>query len=226
MPYFSYISMLHLYETLGWWRKSAEIKKIHFAEEWNEFHHLLIMESLGGDQLWSDRFFAQHAAVIYYWVLVGLWLLSPTISYTFSQLVESHAVDTYGEFVDANEHVLKQLPPPTIAVRYYTGGDLYFDEFQTSGPRGSRRPTTNNLHDVFSNIRDDEKEHVETMRQCQDPEVALRSPSTEALLLGSSALAAAVFLASSRMQGVMEEGGEVLGDLDLARLLETLTKLF
>lgn len=30
MPYFSYISMLHLYESLGWWRRSAEIKKVSF----------------------------------------------------------------------------------------------------------------------------------------------------------------------------------------------------
>jgi hypothetical protein len=36
MPYFSYITMLHLYETLGFWRRSADIKRIHFAEEWNE----------------------------------------------------------------------------------------------------------------------------------------------------------------------------------------------
>ena len=33
MPYFSYITMLHLYETLGFWRRSADIKRIHFAEE-------------------------------------------------------------------------------------------------------------------------------------------------------------------------------------------------
>jgi len=39
MPYFSYITMLHLYETLGFWRSSAEQKRVHFAEEWNEFHH-------------------------------------------------------------------------------------------------------------------------------------------------------------------------------------------
>ena len=36
MPYFSYITMLHLYETLGFWRRSADIKKIHFAEGWNK----------------------------------------------------------------------------------------------------------------------------------------------------------------------------------------------
>lgn len=72
MPYFSYISVLHLYETLGlcgmlncvcvclgfivfyyigWWR-NGELLKIHFAEEYNEFHHLLIMESLGGSRKW------------------------------------------------------------------------------------------------------------------------------------------------------------------------------
>ena len=37
-------------------------------QEWNEMHHLKIMESLGGDGLWIDRFIAQHAAFFYYWV--------------------------------------------------------------------------------------------------------------------------------------------------------------
>jgi ubiquinol oxidase len=46
VPYFSYLSVLHLYETLGFWRK-ADLLKVHFAETWNELHHLLIMESLG-----------------------------------------------------------------------------------------------------------------------------------------------------------------------------------
>jgi ubiquinol oxidase len=42
IPYFSYISVLHLYESLGWWR-ACELRKIHSAEDWNELHHLLIM---------------------------------------------------------------------------------------------------------------------------------------------------------------------------------------
>eukprot|EP01025_Chloroclados_australasicus_P024682 TRINITY_DN24749_c0_g4_i1.p1 TRINITY_DN24749_c0_g4~~TRINITY_DN24749_c0_g4_i1.p1 ORF type:complete len:339 (-),score=45.17 TRINITY_DN24749_c0_g4_i1:501-1517(-) len=33
MPYFAYISMLHLYESLGWWRAGAALRKVHFAEE-------------------------------------------------------------------------------------------------------------------------------------------------------------------------------------------------
>ncbi len=36
MPYFSYIAMLHLYESLGFWRRSKDVKRVHFAEEWNE----------------------------------------------------------------------------------------------------------------------------------------------------------------------------------------------
>lgn len=45
------------------------------VQEYNEMQHLRIMESLGGDTLWSDRFLARHAAIIYFWVLalVGGW---------------------------------------------------------------------------------------------------------------------------------------------------------
>lgn len=32
MPYFSYLSMLFFYETLGWWSGGAEVRKVHFAE--------------------------------------------------------------------------------------------------------------------------------------------------------------------------------------------------
>ncbi len=190
VPYFSYISMLHLYESLGWWRIGAAVKRVHFAEEWNEMHHLLIMESLGGDRAWIDRFMAGHSAIIYYWVLILMWLLSPTLAYNFSELIEAHAVDTYGQFVDENEERLKSLPAPRIAKRYYTQ-DLYlYDEFQTSREQGSRRPVIDTLYDVFSTIRDDEAEHVKTMAACQDPEVLVRSPNIEAALAATAAAAA------------------------------------
>jgi len=87
MPYFSYITMLHLYETLGFWRRSSEVKRVHFAEEWNEYHHLLIMESLGGDQSWWVRFTAQHSALVYFLVLTHLFALSPSLSYKFSEML-------------------------------------------------------------------------------------------------------------------------------------------
>ena len=64
-------------------------RQVHFAEEWNELHHLMIMESLGGDQLWVDRFMAQHAAVFYYWVLIGFFCCSPQLAYMFSEMVEA-----------------------------------------------------------------------------------------------------------------------------------------
>ncbi|KAK9834268.1 hypothetical protein WJX81_001729 [Elliptochloris bilobata] len=169
MPYFSYISMLHLYESLGWWRAGAELRRIHFAEEWNELHHLQIMESLGGDQYWVDRFLAQHAAVFYYWTVVLFFAISPSWAYTFSELVEGHATDTYDEFVAQNADKLKALPPPRVALEYYMAGDLYlFDELQTTGTDPKRRPSCNSLYDVFRNIADDEREHVKTMTACRD----------------------------------------------------------
>eukprot|EP00971_Amphidinium_carterae_P190452 3779769-Amphidinium_carterae.1 len=50
----------------------GERRFVLIHKEDNELHHLLIMESLGGDQRWFDRFLAQHGAVAYYWILVGL----------------------------------------------------------------------------------------------------------------------------------------------------------
>lgn len=76
-----------------------------------------------------DRFMAEHAAVVYYWLLVLLFFLSPSLAYNFSELIEAHAVDTYSEFLQANEQLLKQLPPPKIAQHYYLADNLYmFDE--------------------------------------------------------------------------------------------------
>jgi hypothetical protein len=126
--------MLHLYETLGFWRRSSDVKRLHFAEEWNEFNHLLIMESLGGDQQWWVRFVAQHSAIVYYFVLCHLWAFSPSLAYKFSELLESHAVNTYGGFLDENKDLLKDLPPSIAAIEYYSlgGSDPLFSEYQTS----------------------------------------------------------------------------------------------
>ncbi|KAM7265471.1 hypothetical protein ACFE04_003154 [Oxalis oulophora] len=167
VPYFSFISVLHMYESFGWWRR-ADYLKVHFAESWNEMHHLLIMEELGGNARWFDRVLAQNTAFIYYFMTVVMYIVSPRMAYHFSECVENHAYETYDKFIKAKGEELKEKPAPEIAVKYYTGDDLYlFDEFQTSRKPESRRPKIENLYDVFMNIRDDEAEHCKTMRACQ-----------------------------------------------------------
>ena len=264
MPYFSYITMLHLYETLGFWRRSADIKRIHFAEEWNEFHHLLIMESLGGDQPYYVRFMAQHSALVYYLVLCVLWMASPSLSYKFSEMLETHAVDTYGQFIDENEDKLKELPPSMIAVEYYTVGlsDPMFGEYQTrhgtvhggdsseavasilrgkDGQRinGVRKPGTNmkSLYDVFTAIRNDEGDHVNTMQSCLDPSAPTLSSGLESRVLTGVALAAATsylfgnYPGFDSLNGIMDGlstltssgGGGAGGDALVDGLAETMT---
>lgn len=193
MPYFSYLSVLHLYETLGRWRK-AEYLRVHFAETWNELHHLLIMEELLGEDLkFVDRFVAQHVAFFYYWIVIGLYMVNPTQAYNLNQCVEEEAYGTYDKFLKANGDYLKGQPAPSAAVEYYTSDDLYlFDSMHTPGgsvfgsgsseqqhPSSSsvdaegaqpRRPVCETLYDTFANIRDDEWEHVKTMAYLQEEE--------------------------------------------------------
>lgn len=167
VPYFAFLSVLHMYESFGWWRRTDYLK-VHFAESWNELHHLLIMEALGGNERWFDRFLAQHIAVFYYFMTAFMYILSPRMAYHFSECVEKHAFSTYDKFIKLQGEELKKLPAPDVAVKYYTQGDLYlFDEFQTDRIPCSRRPKVENLYDVFVNIRDDEAEHCKTMKACQ-----------------------------------------------------------
>ncbi len=189
VPYFSYVSVLHLYETLGWWRK-ADLLKVHFAETWNELHHLLIMESLGGDRQWIDRAIAQHIAFAYYWVVVLLYMLFPKYAYYLMELIENHAYHTYDDHLKAHEAELKAQPAPQVAINYYRDGDLYmFEETQFTLSHDFRRPQVDNLYDVFVNIRDDECEHVKTMEALQLPEArqTFKSPHTVFELAATSA---------------------------------------
>ena len=195
-----------------------------------EFHHLLIMESLGGDQPYWVRFMAQHSALAYYLALCILWMVSPTLSYKFSEMLETHAVDTYGQFVDENEDKLKQLPPSLVAVEYYTVGvsDPMFGEYQTASVtnphRGIRKPGTNlrSLYDVFVAIRNDEGDHVQTMTSCLDPNVATISPALESRVLTGMALTAGAGLffgnnpGFDSLTGVSESLGGIEGLSDLA----------
>jgi ubiquinol oxidase len=146
VPYFSFVSVLHLYETLSISRK-ADFLETHFAQTMNEYHHLLIMEDLGGDERFVDRFFAQHTAFAYYWLTCLLYVVSPRMAYNLSEQVEEHAYHTYDEFLKQNGVSLSLERPPAVAVNYYE--DI------------------NNLYDVFVNVRNDEGDHVKTMQDCQ-----------------------------------------------------------
>jgi len=190
MPYFSYLSVLHLYETLGLWRR-ADYMKVHFCESWNELHHLLIMEELGGNERYIDRFVAQHSAFFYYWFVIALYMSNPTLAYNLNQAVEEHACETYEKFLVEYETELKSKDAPKIAVEYYKDGNMYlFDEMHTCSdgaeygdtpmlkdeegiPR--RRPKMETLHDTFMAIRDDEAEHAKTMEylQRQDSDIEI-----------------------------------------------------
>ena len=72
-----------------------------------------------------------------------IWRSWPAFLTQLLPPVQHHATDTYAEFVEENEELLKSLPPPVVALEYYRGGDLYyFDTFQTSDRTGDpRRPS-------------------------------------------------------------------------------------
>ena len=152
---------------------------------------------------------------MYYFVLVALWLASPSLAYNFSELIEAHAVDTYSEFRDANAELLASLPAPQVAKLYYSSTDLYlFDEFQSQALKGGRRPTVETLLDVFNEIVLDEGAHVDTMQACQDASVQVRSPNNgvPAAVLTAGSLAAAAALAAQQA-AELAAGGGLLMDL-------------
>mmetsp|Transcript_24016 Transcript_24016/g.31160 ORF Transcript_24016/g.31160 Transcript_24016/m.31160 type:complete len:296 (-) Transcript_24016:243-1130(-) len=162
VPYFSYLSVLHLYETLGRWR-NQEILKLHFAESWNELHHLLIMEELGGDDQIFDRLFAVHAAFFYYFIVVGAYMLNPEFAYNLNKKVEQHAWRTYADFVEQNGEMLKEMPVPDVARKYYQEDEIFLEEVTDI-----RKPIKlETLYDVFVQIRDDEAEHALSMGDCE-----------------------------------------------------------
>lgn len=144
MPYFSYVAILHMYETLGWWELDSKLKRKHYLEEENEVHHLKIMESLGGNSKWWNRFIARHGAMAYYGVLLILFMTSPRLAYLSSELLEMHAVDTYTEFYESNASILKNLPLTEEAMKY--------------------KPDAWNLYEVFKSIAEDEYKHASNMK--------------------------------------------------------------
>lgn len=147
-PYFSYVAILHMYETLGWWEIDGNLKEEHAYEERNETMHLKIMESLGADGRWWNRFIARHGAIAYFMILIIFYLCSPRLAYVSSELLERHAVDTYDQFFEENETILKTMPLTEAAIEYM--------------------PTARNMYDVFRSISNDENHHADMMQYVKD----------------------------------------------------------
>ncbi|KAH8973750.1 hypothetical protein BDL97_01G063600, partial [Sphagnum fallax] len=71
--------MLHMYESFGWWKRPNYLK-VHFTENWNELHHLLTIEALGGGERWVDQFLAQHITIVYYFMIEFMYLINPRMA--------------------------------------------------------------------------------------------------------------------------------------------------
>ena len=104
-PYFAFLSVLHLRESLGLrgqWH--IHLMKEHFEQSVNETEHLEFMESRGGADYWIDRFVARHLVLIYYWINVVYYWVAPKSAYHLSYEVEVHAATTYAKHLALNGH--------------------------------------------------------------------------------------------------------------------------
>lgn len=166
VPYYAHLSVLSVYKKFGFERQGDALK-IHFLDSWNEFHHLLIMETLEGDKFWYDRLLARSITVVYYWLLVLVDIVNPQEIYRLIELVARHAYDDYSEFLDECEKELIILPAPKLV------GGLFLDALQLNDKTAERVPSVTNLYDVFSAIRDQEIEHVKMMQGCRESNARL-----------------------------------------------------
>jgi hypothetical protein len=99
-PYFSFLSVLHLRESLGLRGEDhLYLMKEHFSQTLNETEHLEYMESIGGADRWIDRLFAWHLVLVYYWIMVGYYLINPVDAYHLNAGIELHATETYLDYL-------------------------------------------------------------------------------------------------------------------------------
>lgn len=152
MPYFTFLCVNHLAETLGLGSDTVTARlRAHFAEADNEALHLAVMEALGGGECWSDRFVAQHVSLVYFWVGAVAYLVNPAAAYQFNELVEEHAAATYEKVLVEHEELLKKRAPvPLVAHEYYA--------VAAEKPR-----RVESMYDVIEAIRDDELSHADDL---------------------------------------------------------------
>lgn len=161
IPYFAFLSVLHLQETFGR-HPSHELMKLHFEETINEEYHLLIIEELGGGSLIIDRYFARAIGVIYYLLSCILYALFPSSAYHLMVLVEKHAYSSYDAFILQKADILKKLPPTPKSYEYY-----YSNSRMTIPPTHQDDLT---MYEIFESIRDDESVHTKVMSECSNLE--------------------------------------------------------
>jgi ubiquinol oxidase len=102
-PYFAFLSVLHFRESMGLrGPEHIDLMIQHFEQSVNETEHLEYMESRGGNSYWIDRFVAKHLVLIYYWVNVVYYGVSPRFAYHLSYEVEIHAATTYAKYLADN----------------------------------------------------------------------------------------------------------------------------
>ena len=98
-PYFAFISVLHLRESLGLrGEEHIYLMKEHFYQALNETEHLEEMETREGNKYWIDRFLAKHLVILYYWIMVGYYVLNPINAYDINMKIEKHAFETYTKY--------------------------------------------------------------------------------------------------------------------------------
>ena len=103
-PYFAFLSVLHLKESFGLRGEDhIQLMKCHFEQTLNETEHLEYMESLGGADNLYDRIFAKALVLVYYWVMVLYYMVSPKNAYHINMLVEEHAAHTYAKYLSHTE---------------------------------------------------------------------------------------------------------------------------
>ena len=109
-PYFAFLSVLHLRESLGLrgqWH--IHLMKEHFEQSVNETEHLEFMESRGGADYWIDRFVARHLVLIYYWINVVYYWVAPMSAYHLSYEIEMHAAETYAKYLAYEDYDDKDI---------------------------------------------------------------------------------------------------------------------
>lgn len=111
-PYFAFLSVLHFKESLGIRNDTTMyLMKEHFTQAINETEHLQEMQRRGGDKFWIDRFLARHLVLIYYWIMVIYYLITPKNAYDINIKIEEHAYKTYKKYLDdfPNDAKIKEI---------------------------------------------------------------------------------------------------------------------